>query len=306
MDNRKYFGKLILFGEYSMIYGTDALLVPLNSVSAEWSSIMNRPSANGIESNKNLFEFYNYLHDNDKFRLLDLRRFEMELNAGLYFDSSIPLGYGLGSSGALVAAIYERYKLVELNDTTRLRTFLAEMESYFHGSSSGIDPLQCYYGKPFILSQKSTDNGKQTILDFLDNDYISDNIRIFLIDSKIKSDTAPLVEHFKKLRQNELYLEQFNNEYVPLVNNCIKSLKEKLIDKFFDNLSQLSYLQSVMLKHAITDNMKDLFMGDFENNHLMVKICGSGGGGFLLGFSDDAETTANYLKNNKYNFIRIK
>ena len=52
--------------------------------------------------------------------------------------------------------------------------------------------------------------------------------------------------------------------------------------------------------------MKDLFNPDFDNNHLIVKICGSGGGGYLLGFSDDAETTANYLKNNKYNFIRIK
>ena len=29
----------------------------------------------------------------------------------MFFDSSIPQGYGVGSSGALVAALYDRYAL---------------------------------------------------------------------------------------------------------------------------------------------------------------------------------------------------
>ena len=31
------------------------------------------------------------------------------IKSGLYFESSIPIGYGIGSSGALVAALYEKY-----------------------------------------------------------------------------------------------------------------------------------------------------------------------------------------------------
>jgi mevalonate kinase len=40
----------------------------------------------------------------------------------MYFDSSIPQGYGVGSSGALVAAIYDRYaqdKITVLENLTR-------------------------------------------------------------------------------------------------------------------------------------------------------------------------------------------
>src|SRR5690242_20746449 len=40
---------------------------------------------------------------------LDLAALENDLNKGLYFDSSIPQGFGVGSSGALVAAIYDQY-----------------------------------------------------------------------------------------------------------------------------------------------------------------------------------------------------
>ena len=207
--NKQYNGKLILFGEYSMIYGSEALIVPYKSVYGEWSSVINRPSEKAYESNKEIRKLYDYLYDNDDFRILDLRRFGMELDAGLFFDSNIPLGYGVGSSGALVAAIYDRYKLIEINDISKLKEFLAKMESFFHGSSSGIDPLQCYIGKPFLLRQED----RKSIIKVLNDDFISNDIHIFLIDSKIKSPTAPLVKHFKELREDIVYLNKFNNEY---------------------------------------------------------------------------------------------
>jgi mevalonate kinase len=36
----------------------------------------------------------------------DLAELKNDVETGMYFDSSIPQGYGVGSSGALVAAIY--------------------------------------------------------------------------------------------------------------------------------------------------------------------------------------------------------
>ena len=190
-----------------MIFGSEALLTPYYSVFGEWSSVINRPSETALESNANIRKFYDYLCNDDTFKILDLRRLGMELDAGLFFDSNIPLGYGVGSSGALVAAIYDRYKLIDINETSKLKDFLAKMECYFHGSSSGMDPLQCYFGKPFILRQRTTDNGQQ--LSILDDDFMSENIHIFLIDTKIKSPTAPLVEHFKELREDTSYLDKF-------------------------------------------------------------------------------------------------
>ena len=242
-----------------MIFGSEALLTPYYSAFGEWSSVINRPSAQAFESNESIRKFYNYLNDNDEFRILDLKRFEMEINAGLFFDSNIPLGYGVGSSGALVAAIFDRYKLIEINDIPKLKSFLAKMECFFHGSSSGMDPLQCYLGKPFILSQQSTVNSQQSFT-ILNDDFMSDDIHIFLIDTKIKSPTAPLVERFKELRKDASYLDKFDNKYVPLISKCIKSLIDKNNDDFYKYLSEVSKLQIELLSHTIPEETKDYFL----------------------------------------------
>lgn len=306
MENRRYNGKLILFGEYSMIFGSEALLIPYASAFGEWSSVINRPSERAFDSNKNLFKFYDYLKKDDKFRVLDLRRFEMELNAGLFFDSNIPLGYGVGSSGALVAATYDRYKLIEIQDIGKLKSFLAEMENCFHGNSSGIDPLQCYYGKPFILSQQMADNNKKTSVAILDSDFMPEDIHIFLIDTKIKSPTAPLVNRFKELRNDSQYLQKFDNEYVPLVSECICSLINKGDDNFYSNLSQLSKLQLELLSHTIPEPTKEFFLTDINKEGFQVKLCGAGGGGFLLGFCKNIEKTNEFWNNFGYKIVWIK
>ena len=65
----------------------------------------------------------------------------------MYFDSSIPQGYGVGSSGALVAAIYDQYalnKITVLENLTKdklvqLKQSLQQW-NLFHGKSSGLDP----------------------------------------------------------------------------------------------------------------------------------------------------------------------
>ena len=298
-----------------MIFGSEALLTPYYSAFGEWSSVINRPSAQAFESNESIRKFYNYLNDNDGFRILDLRRFEMEVNAGLFFDSNIPLGYGVGSSGALVAAIFDRYKLIEINDIPKLKIFLAKMESFFHGSSSGMDPLQCYLGKPFIISrdithvasigQQTTDNGQQSFM-ILNDDFMSDDIHIFLIDTKIKSPTAPLVERFKELRKDAAYLDKFDNEYVPLISKCIKSLIDKNNNEFYQYLSQVSKLQIELLSHTIPEETRDYFLTDINKDGFQVKLCGAGGGGFLLGFSNNIQKTNEFWKENDKHIIWVK
>ena len=306
MENRKYNGKGILFGEYSMIFGSEALLIPYYSAFGEWSSVINRPSERAFDSNKSLHKFYDYLHSNDKFRILDLRRFDMELNAGLYFDSNIPSGYGVGSSGALVAATYDRYKLVEIEDVSKLKAFMAEMENCFHGSSSGIDPLQCYIGKPFLLSNQPATVGSRQSVNILSHDFISEDIHIFLIDTKIKSPTAPLVERFKELRNDDAYLDKFNNEYIPLISRCISNLIDRNDDEFFHNLLSVSKLQSELLSHTIPENFREYFLTNINKEGFQIKLCGAGGGGYLLGFCKNIEKANDFWNDFGYKIAWIK
>jgi len=200
--------------------------------------------------------------------------------------SNVPSGYGLGSSGTLVAAVYDRYAFQKTDDYLQLKTLFGLMESHFHGSSSGIDPLQCYLGKPF----KITPEGVQLLSD----DFLKKNIHICLIDTKIKSNTKPLVNHFKEQRENSDFLNHFQTEYQPCVKTCIDTMISGDNELFFKSLKQLTQGQLQFLRPMITDNTLGLFTSDYDF-HFGVKISGSGGGGYVLGFTDDVQKASDLL-----------
>ncbi len=284
----RYYSKVILFGEYSMIFDATALMIPLKRFSAQWQFPQSRNKAASLTSNQSLKRFRRYLVENELLsNLFDLQAFEKDLDEGLFLASNVPSGYGLGSSGTLVAAVYDRYALQKTEDYLQLKTLFGQMESHFHGSSSGIDPLQCYLGQPFKITPKG--------VELLSDDFLKKDIHICLIDTKIKSNTKPLVNHFKAQRENPEFLNRFQSEYVPCVTSCINSMIEGNKELFFSSLKQLTKGQLEFLRPMITDNTLDLFATDYDFN-FGVKISGSGGGGYVLGFTDDVQKASDLLK----------
>ena len=283
----RYYSKVILFGEYSMIFDATALMIPLKRFSAQWRFPQSRNLASSLPSNQSLKQFCKYLSDTQELsHLFDLQLFNKDLSEGLFLASNVPSGYGLGSSGTLVAAVYDRYALHKNADYLQLKTLFGQMESHFHGSSSGIDPLQCYLGQPFKITPKG--------VQLLSDDFLKKDIHICLIDTKIKSNTKPLVNHFKAQRENPEFLNRFQSEYVPCVTSCINAMIEGNKELFFKSLKQLTKGQMEFLRPMITDNTLDLFTADYDFN-FGIKISGSGGGGYVLGFTDDVEKTNKLL-----------
>ena len=124
----------------------------------------------------------------------------------MYFDSSIPQGYGVGSSGALVAAIYDQYaqeKITVLENLTkekllRLKEIFSAMESFFHGNSSGLDPLNSYLSLPILIHSK--DKIEPT---GIPSQNPEGKGAVFLLDSEMVGETAPMVSLFmKNMEQN--------------------------------------------------------------------------------------------------------
>ena len=277
----RYYSKVILFGEYSMIFDATALMIPLKRFSAQWQFPQSRNKTASLTSNQSLKRFCQYLSENEELSdLFDLQALRRDLDDGLFLASNVPSGYGLGSSGTLVAAVYDRYALQKTENYLQLKTLFGQMESHFHGSSSGIDPLQCYLGQPFKITPKG--------VELFSDDFLKKDIRICLIDTKIKSNTKPLVNHFKAQRENPAFLNRFQSEYVPCVTSCINSMINNDKDLFFKSLNQLTKGQLDFLRPMITDNTLDLFTAEYDFN-FGVKISGSGGGGYVLGFTDDVE-----------------
>ena len=289
MMKERYYSKVILFGEYSMIFDATALMIPLKRFSAQWRFAPHLSAQGAAASNASLQRFADYLSSLDETKdLLDLQRFHHDLHYNLFLDSNVPSGYGLGSSGTLVAAVYDAYARQKTDDFLQLKTLFGKMESHFHGSSSGIDPLQCYLGKPFKITSKG--------VELLSDNFLHKGIHICLIDTKIKSNTKPLVNHFKQQREDAGFLGRFQTEYLPCVKTCIDTMVSDDKELFFNSLKQLTKGQLEFLRPMITDNTMDLFTADYDI-HFGVKISGSGGGGYVLGFTDDVEKTSTLLKN---------
>jgi mevalonate kinase len=164
MKGPLFYAKILLFGEYGIIKDSKGLAIPYNAYRGALK-ISENLSGKSLASNTNLERFYNYLSAlKTDLVTFDLAAFKKDIENGMYFDSSIPQGYGVGSSGALVASIYDEYasgKITVLENLTRdkllnLKAVFALMESFFHGKSSGLDPLNSYLSLPILINSKDS------------------------------------------------------------------------------------------------------------------------------------------------------
>src|SRR5687768_11099980 len=140
--------KLLLFGEYTVLNGSQALSIPMPKWSGKWSKNEESRQMSLIP------DYYQWL---SKVELADDQTFEQlvkEFEEGWFFESTVPIGYGLGSSGAYVAGVYDRYFHKPDHDFEKTSDKLAQMEAYFHGSSSGMDPLVSWSGKAVYKDDK--------------------------------------------------------------------------------------------------------------------------------------------------------
>lgn len=295
--NNPFYSKIMLFGEYSIICGSMALTIPYSHFNGSLKFI-NKNHYTDLDfarrSNQQLREYYQqYLQPiAEKGGLLEKfnhKLFGKEIDEGLYFESSIPEGYGLGSSGALVAALYQRYvkeeevSLLSFNlkrYIPQLKKELAILESWFHGTSSGIDPLICYLQNPLLIKKD------QTILPIEIPRYnLTSDDAIFLINSGKSIKTAPLVDQFITDCEDSEFKNRIINEYIPLNNSCIQSLIDADIEKFEKEVRDLSTFQATYFKRMIPPTLEMEWMYGITTGKYTLKLCGSGGGGFVLGFT---------------------
>lgn len=292
-----YWSKVILFGEYSMIFDSTALVLPLKLFSAKWNADRGRSREFMSFSRKELSRFCGFLRGEERFsNVIDLDVLEEDLQKGWYLDSDVPVGYGLGSSGTVVAAVYDRYAKTPVRDLMRLKDLFSQMESFFHGSSSGIDPLQCYLGRPFRITAEGAE--------LLADGFLKNRLQICLIDTEMKSDTKPLVEYFKRQREKEEYLRDFQRDYLPYVKGCMDAVIQGDTDCFFKRLQKLTSAQRVFFSPMIPDPVAELFERTYDF-HFGVKILGSGGGGYILGFTDDRQKASTVLRDKKVLWLDV-
>ncbi len=305
MKGPLFYAKILLFGEYGIIKDSKGLAIPFNTYRGALKSATNL-TGEALKSNQRLYNYLHYLQElSSPLVSFDLNAFKADLEKGLYFDSSIPQGYGVGSSGALVASIYDKYatgKITVLENLTRdklltLKEIFALMESFFHGKSSGLDPLNSYLSLPILINSKthiepagipSQKEGKGAV---------------FLLDSEQIGETAPMVNIFMDKMKNEGFRKMIDEEFAKYTDACIDDFLHGNVKSLFGNVKHLSKLVLKNFKPMIPTAFHKVWEQGITSNDYYLKLCGSGGGGYMLGFTEDFEKAKESLKGYKVELV---
>jgi mevalonate kinase len=309
MKGPLFYSKILLFGEYGIIQDSKGLSIPYNFYNGALKTDEN-PSEEAISSNGHLKRFVAHLKnleiEQPDLVQFDLVTLEADVANGMYFDSSIPQGYGVGSSGALVAAIYDKYaqnKITVLENLTReklleLKTIFSQMESFFHGKSSGLDPLNSYLSIPILINSK--DNIEAT---GIPTQSLDGKGAVFLIDSGIVGETAPMVNIFMENLKDQGFRNMLKTQFVKYTDSCVENFLGGDMKSLFANTKKLSKVVLSHFKPMIPEEFHAIWQKGIDTNDYYLKLCGSGGGGYILGFTEDLERAKASLKDYKLEVV---
>ena len=275
----------MLVGEYGVVAGGSALTIPFHDFSAQIRKTSSVPPEKEKEASaslqylKQLFNYISGIPAESFHAPPDLSYFEENLDH-FWLEMDIPTGYGLGSSGAVSAAVYTLFfKGAGKLDPLQQKADLALIESYFHGKSSGVDALTCYLASPlYFLSDGSIQSHAFNPAD------LPGGYRFFLLDSGEQFETGPLVARFLEEMKNPRYQLAVKEEYLPLNQKLIETLLSR---RQADPAMLVRFISDFQWNHfrpMIPESMYDTWIEGQVSNEYYLKLNGSGGG-FMLGIA---------------------
>jgi len=278
-EHRIFPAKILLYGEHTVLRGGKGLAVPYPAFSLRWEP--GRPD-------ERLLRFADYLAgtlSTDIFRAADFSTF---LRTGRRLTGNIPTGYGLGSSGAVCAAAWDRFA-TEKGKSLRgddLRQLLAAMERHFHGQSSGTDPLICYLNQPVLLG-----GGRPPVATRLPDNW---NEGFFLLDTGVERSASAYIERFvSRYDADSGFAKTVAAEWTAPADAAIDALLAGDRSSLRRHSARLSEFQRREFPGFIPKELHDKWSGA----GYVLKLCGAGGGGMMLGISTNREAVETVLGN---------
>ena len=165
-----------------------------------------------------------------------------------------------------------------------LRNIFSQMESFFHGKSSGLDPLNSYLSIPILIESKN-----KIDVTGIPIQKVNGEGAIFLLDSGQMGSTASMVEIFMKKMKDEGFRKMLNAKFIKYTNSCVDSFLKGDLKNLFKNTKILSGIVFENFKPMIPNKFHKIWKTGIESGSYFLKLCGSGGGGYILGFAPNIE-----------------
>ena len=305
-------GKIILFGEHFVVYGSHAILASINR-RIKVSVYLNKTQTINIKSNLGIIGSYR----NSEFTLIKggenakeildpifksvscvLSERKQNLGMDISLISEIPYGVGLGSSAACcVATVAAADSLFCEPNKQRICAKAVECERLVHKNSSGAD---CYISVFGGLMYYIRNKGFKKIRSKKD-------LTLAIVNTGTKHSTGDLVSLVKKFRDENMLLFIDLTSYADTI--CQKALaainsgKEKKLGELMNENHAL--LQQIGVSHRKIDQLVKVCI---DNGALGAKLTGAGGGGSMIVLITDENKmkVISELKRNRYECIPVK
>lgn len=267
--HREYPAKVLLYGEHTVLRGGRGLALPYAEKSLRW--VKDRPD-------ERLLKFCDYLRVVMSSEFFDAGALEDHLLDDWCLTGDIPTGYGLGSSGAVCAAIWDNFATLAGKSLSgeALRKRLARMEQHFHGTSSGTDPLICYLNAPLLIGGGSPPQTTRLPAGW--------NEGYFLVDTKRERNAGDYIRHFtSRYDSNPGSARMIDNEWAANANAAIDALLAGDRKALWRVTTRLSDFQL----REFSDFIPSDFHSKWQGEGYVLKLCGAGGGGMMLGLGSD-------------------
>jgi len=267
-----YPAKILLFGEYTVLLGGSGLSLPWFGCGAAWVQDPQAAPEFGA--------FIDFLASKAVLsKAIDTEALAADYADGWRLRSTIPFGSGLGSSGVLCAAIFDRYHRKERN-LEETRKVLSGMEGYFHGRSSGLDPLVSFLKKAIVSRRDDLE-----VLAEIPK-LAGPGFKIELVDSASPRETRALVEKFRARTDNDpQYRDLIAKELIPANEAAINGLLTNDHEAIIKHWQVISSLSLDVFRDMIPEQMRQIWMAGISSRRTFYKLCGAGGGGYFLKLS---------------------
>jgi len=277
-------GKIILFGEHAVVYGRHAVVSAVNlrcRVEVRESNSFRIKSVLG-ESNLDF--------DRHPYVVQAVRRF-MEVKkipgAEIEIESEIPIGSGLGSSGAVIVAT-----LAALNaefeggmDKENIFRMAKQVEIDVQGRASGIDPFISTFGGSWLFPER-----KKVLMPF----------KFFVINFGSRS-TAEMVKKVAKLRERHPEVMEKIFDSIDAVSLEASEITSE------DRLEELIAINQSLLRAIGVSNPEiDKTIAELERKGLKAKITGAGGGGCIFGLYKGEKPEESFVVEPEKEGVRVE